>query len=90
MGFTLDNQTLLYIVIAFFIVQFLIMRYYVNSTVEDNTHKNNKKIVKKMASHIGATFEEYMGRTKGREEEVDSVDDPAEEEENHEEETEDQ
>jgi hypothetical protein len=61
MGFTLDNQTLLYIVIALFIVQFLVTRYYVNSAVEDGVHKNNKKMIKKLTHQIGSTFDHYVG-----------------------------
>lgn len=65
MPVTLDNQILLYLIIGLFIVQFLVMRYYVNQCIEYEIHRNNKKIVKKIIDHttmtIASTFEQYMG-----------------------------
>jgi hypothetical protein len=61
MPFTLDNQTILYIIIALFVVQFLVMRYYVQSTIEASNQKNNKKIVKNLTHQIKSTFDQYMG-----------------------------
>lgn len=61
MGFTMDNQTLLIIMIVLFVLQFLIMRYYVQSTIEENNHKNNKKIIKRLTEQISTTFDQYMG-----------------------------
>ena len=98
MGFKLENHTLLYIIIAFFVVQLLVMRYYVQSSIEDSNHKNNKKIVKKLTGQISTTFDQYMGgnrlpnrvqdvmeredgmgqRRPDRREDVDSIEDPAE------------
>jgi len=63
-GFALDNQNLLYIIIALFvvlIVQLFVMRWYVNASIEDAQHKNNKKIVKRVTDQIGSTFDRYMG-----------------------------
>lgn len=97
MAYTLDNQTLLYIIIAFFVVQLLVMRYYVQTSIEESNHKNNKKVVKKLTGQISATFDQYMGQNRqappqqerGREDapdrrrparrdDMDSVEDPAE------------
>lgn len=61
MTFRLDNQTLLYIVIALFVVQFFVMRYYVQSTIGEDLDKNNKKMVKKFSNQINRTFDQYMG-----------------------------
>lgn len=91
MGFTLDNYTLLYIIIALFIVQLLITRYYVISTVEASEHTNNKRIVRKLSGQINSTFDQYMGGHNDNQEkqvpmrvqrrskhEIDSIEDPAE------------
>lgn len=94
MGYTLDNQTLLYIIIALFVVQLFVMRYYVQSSIEESEHKNNKKVIKKLTGQINATFDHYMGGNRQmvqqeriREEhdtrrphrdDMDSIDDPAE------------
>lgn len=64
MAFTLDNHTLLYIIIALFVVQLLVMRYYVNSSIDDANHKNTKKIIKKLSGQISVTFDQYMGNNK--------------------------
>ena len=100
-GFALDNQILLYIIIALFIVQFFVMRWYVQASIEDSQHKNNKKIVKRVTDQIGSTFDRYMGggvkpstsrqdtqngvqrvrRNKYRE--MDSIDDPADDIDEH-------
>lgn len=61
MAYTIENQTLMYIIIAFFVVQLLVMRYYVQGSIEDNNYKNNKKVIKKLTGQIGATFDQYMG-----------------------------
>jgi hypothetical protein len=61
MGFTLDNYTLLYIIIALFVVQLLVTRYYVQWSIEDSGHTNNKKIIKKLSGQINSTFDQYMG-----------------------------
>lgn len=61
MAFTLDNQTLLYIILILCVVQFVVMRYYVQSSVDDSISRNNKKITKKISSQIGTTFDKYMG-----------------------------
>lgn len=61
MGFTFDNQTLLYIIIALFIVQIFVMRYYVQSSIEASQQDNNKKLIKRLTGQIGSTFEQYMG-----------------------------
>lgn len=63
MTFTLDNQTLLYIVIALLIVNFLIMRYYLLSLVEDQQNKNNKRIIKKVSMQLSSTLDQYLGNT---------------------------
>lgn len=60
-GLTFDNQTLLYIIIALFIVNFFVMRWYVQSSIETSQHSNNKKLIKKLTDHIGSTFDQYMG-----------------------------
>ena len=60
-GFTFDNQTLLYIIIALFIVNFFVMRWYIQSSIETNQHSNNKKLIKRFTDHIGSTFDQYMG-----------------------------
>jgi hypothetical protein len=99
MPFSPDNQTLLYIIIGCFIAQFLIMRYYVQSTIEYDIHHNNKKLIKRMSDEIGTTFAHYLGgreyeehssrrperheskrRRHQKEEQMDSVEDPMEEE----------
>lgn len=70
MAFTLDNQTLLYIIIALFIVNFFVMTYYVKSSIEGYQQENNKKLVKKLTGQIGSTFEQYMGKNKNTSEMV--------------------
>ena len=62
MPFTIDTTMLLYITISLFIVQFIIMRYYVQSNIDDNNQKNNKKLIKKISHQIGSTFDQYMGK----------------------------
>src|SRR5437016_1418202 len=61
MTFPFDNQTLLYVIIAFFVVQIFITRYYVNTSIEDNNRINNKKIIKKISGQVSTTFDQYMG-----------------------------
>ena len=61
MGFELDNKTLLYVTIGLFIVQFIIMIYYVPYTVDKENKNNNKKLIKKLSGHINSTFDEYIG-----------------------------
>jgi len=94
MAFTLDNQTLLYILIVLFVVQLFIMRYYVQSSIEENNNKNNKKVIKKLTGQISATFDQYMGGNRhlqekmsdeemyrkrtSRRDDIDSIEDPAE------------
>lgn len=56
----LDINTLLYIVIGIFIVNLLITRYYVNSSIELSTDKNNKKMIKKISGQIMSTFDRYI------------------------------
>lgn len=58
MGLTLDNQTLLYIIIGLFVIQIFIVRYYVQSTVESN----NKKVTKSFTGCIDTTFDKYVGK----------------------------
>lgn len=74
MTFTLDNQTILYIIIGLFIVQLLIMKYYVQSAIDDGNHRNNKKIIKKMSEQIGMTFDQYMGGNRSNNERNDTRD----------------
>ena len=38
------------------------MRYYVQLSIEDNNHKNNKKVIKKLTGQISATFDQYLGK----------------------------
>lgn len=59
----LDNQTLLYIIIAICIIHFFAMRYYVRLTIKTDLERNNKKIVKKLSGKISSTFDRYMGTT---------------------------
>lgn len=62
MGLTLDNQTLLYIIIGLFIVQIFVIRYYVQSTVESRINSNNKRFRKALTGDIDTTFDKYVGR----------------------------
>lgn len=101
MAFSVDNQTLLYIVIGLFIVNILVMRYYVNSSIDDSLHRNNKKITKTVTKQIDMLFEKYVGsqqqqqpqyentRSRKYKQEEDSIEDPAEKmEQNQDDETE--
>lgn len=92
MKFSLDSQTILYVVIGLFFVQLFIMRYYVGSSIEESHHRNNKKLIKKISTQIDSTFDRYMGnrseqtqlyshqnRTERQEyNDIDSINDPAE------------
>ena len=69
MPFNLDNQTLLYVIIGLFVVQLIIMKYYTQYNIEESLHRNNKKLVKKLATQVNDTFEQYMGRNRGVNEE---------------------
>ena len=62
MGLTLDNQTLLYIIIGLFIIQIFVIRYYVQSTVESRIQSNNKKVTKSFTGCIDTTFDKYVGK----------------------------
>jgi len=93
MNLDMENQTLLYIIIGVFIVQFLILRYYVLNTVEKENKKNNKRLIKKVSKQINFTFDKYMGNSIGIDNipniqqpivsqnndniDIDSIDDPA-------------
>jgi beta-lactamase regulating signal transducer with metallopeptidase domain len=93
MNLDMENQTLLYIIIGVFIVQFLILRYYVLNTVEKENKKNNKRLIKKVSKQINSTFDKYMGNSIGIDNisniqqpivsqnndniDIDSIDDPA-------------
>jgi len=57
----IDNQTLLYIVIALAIVQFLLMRYYVSSSLESEFHQNNKKIIRRVTGQMQTTLQQHLG-----------------------------
>jgi len=57
----IDNQTLLYIVIVLSIIQFLLMRYYVSSSLEAESHQNNKKIIRRMTGQIQTTLQQHLG-----------------------------
>jgi type III secretory pathway component EscR len=70
MPFNLDNQTLLYVIIGLFVVQLIIMKYYTQYNIEESLHRNNKKLVKKLATQVNDTFEQYMGRNRGLNEEA--------------------
>lgn len=59
----MENYTLLYIILALFVIQFIVMRYYVQSSIEDNNSRNNKKIIKKLSGQISSTFDQYLGRS---------------------------
>lgn len=61
MGFTLDNNMIMYIMIFLLVIQFLISKYYMSSMIEKSHQHNNKKIVKKLTQQINATFDQYMG-----------------------------
>lgn len=61
MGFTLDNNMILYITIFLLVVQYLILKYQTSSMIEKSQQHNNKKIVKKLTQQINATFDQYMG-----------------------------
>jgi len=69
MPFNLDNQTLLYVIIGLFVVQLLITKYYTQYSIEETVHRNNKKLVKKLATQVNDTFEQYMGRNRSINEE---------------------
>jgi type III secretory pathway component EscR len=60
MNIKLDNKTILFIVISLFILQLLIMRYYVNKTIEEEIKNNNKKMVRKISKQISMIFREYL------------------------------
>jgi hypothetical protein len=60
MKFPLDNHTLFYLIIVLFFVQIVIMRYYVSYSIDVNQYKNNKKMVKKIGTHINTKFDKYM------------------------------
>ena len=62
MAYTLDNQALMYIIIALFVIQYLAMRYYVQTSIEEHKHKNNKKVIKKVTDQNSTTFDQYMGK----------------------------
>jgi hypothetical protein len=82
MGYTFDNQTLLYIIIFLFIGNIILCRYYVNSSIENS----QKKTIKKINKTITATFDQYTAKPEpvkpqyqpmpSRKQE-DSLDDPA-------------
>lgn len=55
-----DSQTLFFIMIGLFIVQFLIMRYYVSSSQEIEINRNNKKMLKKMTEQIQTTLQQHL------------------------------
>lgn len=59
----LDNLTILYIILALSIVQFLLMRYYVASSLETEIHQNNKRLVKRMTGQIQSTLQQHLGAT---------------------------
>lgn len=40
------------------------MRYYVNSTIDQEKHSNNKKIIKQMTEQINSTFEKYAEKSR--------------------------
>lgn len=63
MGLTLDNQTLLYIIIGLLIIQSIALVYYVQSTVESRIQSNNKKITKSFTGCIDTTFDKYVGKS---------------------------
>ena len=64
MNLNLSNQTLLYIIIGLFILQFVVMRYYVNSTIEQEKHTNNKKIIKQLTEQINSPFDKYADKSR--------------------------
>lgn len=57
----LDSLTLLYVIIALSIVQFMLMRYYVASNLETEIHQNNKKIIKRVTGQIQTTLQQHLG-----------------------------
>lgn len=57
----LDSLTILYIIIALSIVQFLLMRYYVASSLETEIHHNNKRLIKRMTGQIQTTLQQHLG-----------------------------
>jgi len=57
----LDSLTMLYIILALSIVQFLLMRYYVASSLETEIHQNNKRLVKRMTGQIQTTLQQHLG-----------------------------
>ena len=63
MNLEIENQTLFFIIIGVFIVQFLVIRYYVLNTIEQENRINNKKMIKKVSNQINSTFDEYMGHS---------------------------
>jgi hypothetical protein len=63
MNLGIENQTILYIIIAILIFQVIATRYYVLNTIEQENRKNNKKLIKKLSKQINTTFDEYMGNS---------------------------
>jgi hypothetical protein len=65
MSIELNVPTLIGIALIWVVVQFLVTRYYVASSIHANNQTNNKKIVRKISEQIDRTFDQYMGN--GRE-----------------------
>lgn len=82
--FTFETQIILLVVIVLFAIQYAFWKYQLNSFVEVEIHKNNKKMIKKMTDQISASFEQYLHeppRVPKREKKQisnDSVEDPLE------------
>lgn len=81
--FTFETQIILLVIIVLFAIQYAICKYQLNSVVECEIHKNNKKLIKKMTDQIAASFEQYMHEPHMPKKEIkqisnDSVEDPME------------
>lgn len=55
-----DYQLLAVLVLGVIVVQFLIMRYYVGSAIDDNVDDKLRRSNKKMMKRIGDAFDKYM------------------------------
>ena len=65
MPIEINAQTLIGIVLICVAMQFLLIRYYVSSSILANNHTNNKKIIRKISEQIDRTFDQYMGHGNG-------------------------
>ena len=55
-----DYQLLAVLILGVIVVQFLIMRYYVGSAIDDNVDDKLRRSNKKMMKRIGDAFDKYM------------------------------